>query len=317
MSASLGLDPSPMRPGRTMRAAHIMAHDIPNTQIVAPRELVEAAFARGSSPSASARKTIALMLHKAAGGAWEPDKLFSIAMSELRGSHKGNSRLRDVLDEVQRTLIRIETLSPVGKHAVESAPILTRRIDETDPRGGLVWYQFSEAARLAMQGSEHYAVLNRAAVLAFESRYSVTLYERGAWLCGRQHDRVWRGTVPQLREILGVPEGAYRNWTELRRNTLDLAVPEVDQLGHFTTTVSETRRGRQVVGVALAFEPKRPLEVEAAERELAAPRVGRKARRKDQVQPDLLDPPTRLALMALKEGRDPPGAAKLKTRDDN
>jgi len=32
-----------------------------------------------------------------------------------------------------------------------------------------------------------------------------------------------------LREILGVPEGAYRNWTELRRNTLDLAVPEVDQ----------------------------------------------------------------------------------------
>jgi len=82
-------------------------------------------------------------------------------------------------------------------------------------------------------------VLNRAVVLAFESRYSVTLYERGAWLCGRQHDRVWRGTVPQLREILGVPEKAYRNWTELRRNTLDLAVPEVDQLGHFTTTVSD------------------------------------------------------------------------------
>jgi len=93
-------------------------------------------------------------------------------------------------------------------------------------------------------------------------------------------------------------------------------VPEVDQLGHFTTTVSETRRGRQVVGVALAFEPKRPPEREAAERELAAPRAGRKARRKDQGQPDLLDPGTRLALTALKEGRDPPGAAKLKTRDD-
>ncbi len=113
-------------------------------------------------------------------------------------------------------------MSPAGKHAIESAPILTRRIDETDPAGGLVWFQFSEAARLALQGSEHYAVLNRAVVLAFESRYSVTLYERGAWLCGRQHDRVWRGTVPQLREILGVPEKAYRNWTELRRNTLDL-----------------------------------------------------------------------------------------------
>jgi len=173
-------------------------------------------------------------------------------------------------------------------------------------------------ARPRMSASHYnYAVLNRAVVLAFESRYSVTLYERGAWLCGRQHDRVWRGTVPQLREILGVPEKAYRNWTELRRNTLDLAVPEVDQLGHFTTTVSETRRGRQVVGVALTFAPKRLPEMEATERELAAPRAGRKARRKDQVQPDLLDPPTRLALTALKEGRDPPGAAKLKTKDDN
>jgi len=104
----------------------------------------------------------------------------------------------------------------------------------------------------------------------------VTLYERGAWLCGRQHDRVWRGTVLQLREMLGVPEGAYRNWTELRRNTLDLAVPEVDQLGHFTTTVSDTRRGRQVVGVPLAFEPKRPPAMEAAQRNW--PRRGKAAR---------------------------------------
>ena len=221
-----------------------------------------------------------------------------------------------MLDEVQRTLIRIETLSPAGKHAVETAPVLTRRIDEAEASGSLVWYQFSEAARLALQGSEHYAVLNRAAVLAFESRYSVTLYERGAWLCGRHHDRTWRGTVPELREMLGVPEAAYRNWTELRRNTLDLAVPEVDQLGHFTTTVSETRRGRQVVGVALAFQPKRPPEVVVTDKELAAPCQGRKARRQDQAraQPDLLDPGLRTALTALKEGRDPPGAVKLRTR---
>ncbi len=90
----------------------------------------------------------------------------------------------------------------------------------------------------------------------------------------------------------------------------------MDQLGRFTTTVSETRRSRQVVGVALAFEPKRSPAVEAAEKELAGPRGSRKARRKDQAQPDLLDPGTRLALAALKEGRDPPGAAKLKAKGD-
>ena len=203
---------------------------LPNTEVVKARELVEASFARGSAPTASARKTIALMLQKAAGAAWEPGRLFQITKRELRGSHKGNERLQDVLDEVQRTLIRIETMSPAGRHAVEVAPVLTRRIEETDDaEGAIVWFQFSEAARAAMQGSDHYACLNRAAVLAFESRYAVTLYERGCLLVGR-HNRIWRGSVIELRQMLGVPPDTYRDWSLLRRFTLDRAVAEVNHL---------------------------------------------------------------------------------------
>ena len=302
--------PAPEKPiGRTMRAAHMASQALPNTEVVKARELVEASFARGSAPTASARKTIALMLQKAAGAAWEPGRLFQITKRELRGSHKGNERLRDVLDEVQRTLIRIETTSPAGRHAVEVAPVLTRRIEETDDaEGAIVWFQFSEAARAAMQASDHYACLNRAAVLAFESRYAVTLYERGCLLVGRR-DRIWRGTVAQLRELLGVSPDTYANWTDLRRFTLDRAVSEVNHLAAFTVSVGERRRGRQVIEVALAFEAKPPASAGAALAELELSHVGRKVRRV-QAAPSLRPSGLMDAIAAIRDGRNPPGAAE-------
>ncbi|MDQ2804379.1 MAG: replication initiation protein [Pseudomonadota bacterium] len=283
---------------------------LPDTEVVKARELVEASFARGSAPTASARKTIALMLQKAAGAAWEPGRLFQITKRELRGSHKGNERLRDVLDEVQRTLIRIETTSPAGRHAVEVVPVLTRRIEETDDaEGAIVWFQFSEAARAAMQGSDHYASLNRAAVLAFESRHAVTLYERGCLLVGRR-DRTWRGNVTELREVLGVPPSTYPNWTDLRRFTLDRAVAEVNHLAPFTVSVGEKRRGRQVIEVALAFEPKAAADADAAIAELELSHVGRKARREAQAASPRLQLDLEEALAALRTGHAPPGAAE-------
>ena len=280
---------------------------VPNTEVVKARELVEASFARGSAPTASARKTIALMLQKAAGAAWEPGRLFQITKRELRGSHKGNERLQDVLDEVQRTLIRIETMSPAGRHAVEVAPVLTRRIEETDDaEGAVVWFQFSEAARVAMQGSDHYACLNRAAVLAFESRYAVTLYERGCLLVGR-HNRIWRGSVTELRQMLGVPPDTYRDWSLLRRFTLDRAVAEVNHLAPFIVSVGETRRGRQVIEVGLAFEPKPAEEADAAFAELELSHIGRKARRKAQA-PSRLQLDLEEALAAFKNSSSPASA---------
>jgi hypothetical protein len=40
----------------------------------------------------------------------------------------------------------------------------------------------------------------------FESRYAVTVYERGCLLVGRCDPR-WRRTVNEFRAIMGIPEG--------------------------------------------------------------------------------------------------------------
>ena len=114
--------------GRTMRAAHVAARTLPSTEVAKAGELVEARFAKGSSPSAAARKMLALLIQHAAGDAWKPGP-HSIRERELRGSHNSNDRLDDTFDELQGTLLRIETVAPDGRAAALVAPVVAYRIE--------------------------------------------------------------------------------------------------------------------------------------------------------------------------------------------
>ncbi len=300
--------------GRTMRAAHVRPQEHGGGEgMVKAGELVEATYPEGATLSAAARKVLVLLLAKAAGDAWQ-DQEHQITKGELRGSHQSNDRLVRVLDELQRVLLRVRVRSSRGHDAVLVAPIIAQRVEELDDDArSVVFWRFSEPMRRVMQSSDHYAEMQQQAVLAFESRYSVTLYEYGCLLYRRQHP-TWQGSIAELRELLGVPTGTYRDWTDLSRKTLDMAKSEIDHIAPFTLTWRESRRGRAVVAVELRFGPKDPEAATAARAELNGPRAGRKIRRDEQAkappapsreQLDLVD-----ALAALKRGHAPPGAAE-------
>jgi len=291
-----------------MRAAHQAARTLPNTEVVKAGELVEARFAKGSSPSATARKMLALLIQTAAGDAWKAGP-HSVLKRDLRGSHNSNDRLSDAFDELQGTLLRIETVAPDGRAAALVAPVVAYRIEhlEDDDRSR-VWWEFSEPARRAMQGSDHYAAMNRATLLAFESRYSVTLYERGALLVGRRVPR-WRGTVEELREVMGIPAEHYRNWADIRRKVVEPACAEVNLLSDFACgwTVEQGPRSK-VTAVELWFRPKDQAARTAARDELEDTRTGRKARRRSQEEPPAPQSDLLKALDALRTGQPLPGA---------
>jgi hypothetical protein len=266
-----------------MKAAHMAAQCVPNSQIVKARELVEASFARGTSPSAAARKTLALMIQKAAGEAWKPGP-HSILKRDLRSQHGSNDRLPAILDELQRTLLRIEGVAPDGRAALLVAPVIAYRIEhKTGDDDARVWWTFSDPARKAMHGSDHFAAMNRGALLAFESRYAVTLYERGCLLFRRRNHEAqrWHGTVQELREVMGVPAGKHRGWADVRVKVVEPAIAEVNMLAEFVVSC-RARHGphNKVLAVELWFLPKAAAGREAAAAELKASRVGRKARRR-------------------------------------
>lgn len=285
-----------------MKAAHQASKTVPNTEIVKPGELVEAKFARGASPSAAARKTLALLIQAAAGDAWK-DGPHSMLKRNLRGSHKGNERLDEIFDELQTILMKIDTVAPDGRAAKLVAPVIAYRLEhlEDDDRSR-VWWEFSEPARRAMQGSSYYAALNRGTLLSFESRYSVTLYERGCLLVGRLHPK-WKGSVEELREIMGVPAGKYSVWAGIRQKVLEPAISEVNQLADFVVSYTVTTGSRgKVTGIELWFRPKGLDERNAAARELEMSRQGRRARRSGTVD-DVLTPAQRKGLEDLRAGR--------------
>lgn len=287
--------------GRTMRAAFKAAKVLPNTEIVKAGELVEARYAKGAAPSAAARKTLALLMQAAAGDAWKAGPQ-SMLKKDLRGSHNSNDRIDDIFDELQTILMRIETVAPDGRAAMLVAPVIAYRIEhlEDDDRAR-VWWEFSEPARRAMQGSDYYAALNRGTLLAFESRYSVTLYERGCLLVGRREPR-WRGTIAELREVLGIPPGTYRDWGDIRRFVMDRAIAEVNQLADFVAGYSVRTGSRgKITDVEIWFRPKAAEDRNLAARELESSRLGRKARRSGTVQ-DVLTPEQRRALDDLRAG---------------
>ncbi|MET0376298.1 MAG: replication initiation protein [Rhizorhabdus sp.] len=268
-----------------MRAAH-MALAEGRRVIVKAGELIEARFARGASPSLAARKVLALLIEKASGDAWRPGA-HSITKKELRGSHESNDRLNDTLDELMAVTFKMPTISTRGRDAVLTAALISWNIEETDDDGmATVEWEFSEPARQMLQGSDYYARINRAALLALQSKYAVTVFEIGCLLIGKKN-RTWSGGLEELREKLGVPHHAFRNFADLRRFVLKPTKAEIDQIAHFTFDWVEKRapgRGRRITEVELCFTPKRSPAVNAAAAELERPRIGREARRDGTVE---------------------------------
>jgi hypothetical protein len=85
--------------------------------------------------------------------------------------------------------------------------------------------------------------------------------------------------------MLRVPAGTYRDWTDLRRKTLETAKAELDHIAPFTLDWQITsRRGRSVDEVAILFTAKDAAARADAEAELRQSRIGRKARRAGTVE---------------------------------
>jgi hypothetical protein len=123
-----------------------------------------------------------------------------------------------------------------------------------------------------------------------------------------EREQLREGTIDELRALIGVPSGAYEDFANLRRKTLDQAAAELEQLAPFRLIVTPIRTsGRRIGRVRLTFEAKGEEEVMAARRELEASKVGRRARREGTVEkvaeaPSQLTPDVQQALMRLKAG---------------
>ena len=102
----------------------------------------------------------------------------------------------------------------------------------------------------------------------FTSIYALRLYELGCLYYKRDEPFLWM-TVDELRSGFIVPEGAYQDWTDLRRFVLNAAIKEVNELvDEFSVEMPDDkirRTGRKVVKFMLLFTAKQEKIAPAAE----------------------------------------------------
>lgn len=219
------------------------------------------------------------MIGAAAGDGWKK-QTHRLLKRDIRQGHRGTQILKDVLDEIAAIWFMVDTISSRGKPARKRVQIVTTVEEKDESDDAWIEFEFTDDTRRLLGSSEVYGSLNRLALLSFQSKYSVTLYELGCLYAGRREPTV-TFTVPELRGKLGVPEGKYRDWTDLAKRVIEPAKAELDLLSHFQVSIQLQRSGRKVVRVTLGFWRKDDDAIEAAAAELERPRAQQAKRAKE------------------------------------
>lgn len=265
--------------GRTMRAAHSVAK-VDDGRFAKADELVSASFDKGTGLSITAAKALNLMIATAAGEAWK-DQTHRIRRGELRAiKHLTNVEVEELLDELAAVRFKIEGVSARGRRLLRRRPLFRFIDEEADGQDDdVIEFEFDTLIRGVLERSDHYTVLYRQTMLAFDSKYALKLYEIGA-----RQARIGQAldlSVDELRELMGVPKGTFARWPDLRRYVLDRSFIEVNQVADFMGSWKIAKqKGRIIQRVTLAFAPKDAAGVEQAYRDREAHRAVRRARRK-------------------------------------
>lgn len=244
-----------------------------------PGELVE--VRAGAGLSLQDRRVFNLLIEHAWSEIGE-DKEHRIALTRLRGPHKGAERVAESVTALMSTLVEVPTMLE-GKPAVFKTQLLgetTQVIDEDSPNAVLL-YRFPVGLRRIIQESRHWGRIKSHVMFAFSSKYALALYEA---VCLRGNLRVAYQdfSVDDFRALLGVEPGKLVEARSLKQWVLGPALTEVNGLSDFNVEVELLREGGptrgKLKGFRLYWEKKTPEQWGAVLDELMRPKLGRRAR---------------------------------------
>lgn len=266
---------SPM--GKTTQVAADRAFD--QTKTVLPAEVAQGVYMQ-NVPSLQALKLMHLMIGKA-GGRMAEEVQHQMRLSEVREIIGMKNH-----DRASLTPLFVELAAAVLIHDDPKKQVVTigglldeAKIDYSHEASGdlLVTWWFRRTFRTMAAESNHWAILDRQTVFHLSSKYSVLLFQHIASLTGLKHIHSKRFTVPELRAVLGVPEGKMPRFADVNRRALQPAISEINSdLTRLHLTATYHKVGRTVAEVEIAWEEKTDLTPVKAE--LDRPKVGRKAR---------------------------------------
>lgn len=263
--------------GKTLQVAADRALDQAKT--VLPAEVARGVYMR-NAPSLQALKLMHLMIATAAGRMAE-DVQHDLRLSDIRRidgmRNHDRASLTPLFEELRAAVMTFDdqTAMRVTIGGLLDEALIDYRHEVSGDL--LVSWFFGRTFRRMAEQSNHWAILDRQTVFHLASKYSVLLFQHVASLVNLEYVSAKTFTVPELRALLGVPEGTLDRFADFNRRAVFPAVAEINQLSRLTLTATPNKVGRAVASVTIAWEAKG--DPRAAKRELSASKIGRKARR--------------------------------------
>lgn len=230
----------------------------------------------------NARRAITLLWHNAHQQGIEEGKDYTIEIDTLvPNKHKGYEMVEEAVEALMTTLIVLR--SPDGD---------TRRVQvlggndlgSRNRPAGLLTYSFDKRLIELLQDSRIWGRISLPQLMAFSSKYAVTLYEHlSQWsgLHGKHHEIF---ALEDFRALLGVEPTKYKVFGSLNQQVIKLVCCEINALAPFNMALVPMKTGKKVTHVRLSWWPKTQSEQRDAFAELQRSRVGRKARIADKVE---------------------------------
>lgn len=242
-----------------------------------------------NAPSLAALKIMHLMIGKA-GGRMAEDVRHELRLSELREiegmKNHDRASLAPLFGELAGAVLVND--DPEAMVMTIGGLLDEARIDYRHEVSGdllITWY-FGRTFRRMAEESNHWAILDRQTVFHLGSKYAVLLFQHIASLVNLDHVASKTFSIEDLRAVLGVEKGKLNRFADLNRRAIQPAIAEINQLSRLILMATPNKIGRTVASVTITWDVKD--DPTPAKREMARPKVGRKARQSGTAESPVL-----------------------------
>lgn len=256
-----------------------------NREAIKPAELIQ--VSGHHELTLNARRAITILWHHAHMQGVEEGKDYRIEIDDLKpDGHKGYEMVEEAIEALMRTILTLRL--PDGR---------TRRVqflggndlDDPERLAGVLTYSFDKRLVAVLRDSTIWGKIAVPILMAFTSKYAVSLYENLAQLANLTVKTTHEYSLEEFRSLLGVPPGRYKTFGELNKHVIKPTVDEVNAIAPFELTVLPVKQGKRVASIKVGWQQKTSEALEEAWKEMQRSKVGRRARLAGKVE-HVLDP---------------------------
>lgn len=266
-------------------------------EIIVPKEVARGVYIN-NPPGAEALKLLLIMIKKSGGGIASRDERHDMRLADLKAETgmRNHTRhtLRELLAEIAATTIQFEDELD-GEPAELIGGMVSHLFvkDRQDDTGDLLvtWWWGHAFARTA-ELSQQWAVVDKQTALAMRSRYAIALFIHASSLFRKQKTDRQEFDIDHLRQVLGVPEGRHKTFSNLRTHAIKPAIAEINRTSpHYELAATYHKTGRTVTSVTISWTEKPAEQRREAKAELDRHSAGRKARQEGTAERIAADHP--------------------------